>query len=77
MDVQKVGQFLATLRKERGLTQDELGQRVGVTNKTISRWETGTYFPSSKASYVRQIICWNFIQFDFPPLEYIISTIRQ
>ena len=37
MDVQKVGQFLATLRKERGLTQDELGQRVGVTNKTISR----------------------------------------
>ncbi len=43
MDVQKVGQFLATLRKERGLTQDELGQRVGVTNKTISRWETGTY----------------------------------
>lgn len=45
MDVQKVGQFLATLRKERGLTQDELGQRVGVTNKTISRWETGTYLP--------------------------------
>ena len=49
MDVQKVGQFLATLRKERGLTQDELGQKVGVTNKTISRWETGTYLPPAES----------------------------
>ena len=49
MDVLKVGQFLATLRKERALTQDELGQRVGVTNKTISRWETGTYLPPAES----------------------------
>ena len=49
MDVQKVGQFLATLRKENGLTQEELGQQVGVTNKTISRWETGTYLPPAES----------------------------
>lgn len=49
MDIQKVGQFLAALRKERGLTQDELGQKVGVTNKTISRWETGTYLPPAES----------------------------
>lgn len=49
MDIQKVGQFLATLRKESGLTQDELGQKVGVTNKTISRWETGTYLPPAES----------------------------
>ena len=49
MDIQKAGQFLASLRKERGLTQDELGQKVGVTNKTISRWETGTYLPPAES----------------------------
>ena len=49
MDIQKAGQFLASLRKERGLTQDELGKKVGVTNKTISRWETGTYLPPAES----------------------------
>ncbi len=41
----KIGAFLAQLRKEQGLTQEQLGQRLGVTNKTVSRWETGTYLP--------------------------------
>ena len=45
MDMQKIGSFLAALRKERNLTQDELGAQIGVTNKTISRWETGNYLP--------------------------------
>lgn len=40
MDMQKIGSFLAELRKEKNLTQDELGAQIGVTNKTISRWET-------------------------------------
>ncbi len=41
----KMGSFLAELRKENNLTQAELGEKLGVTNKTISRWETGTYMP--------------------------------
>lgn len=45
MDQAKVGKFIASLRKEKGLTQEELGQRVGVTNKTVSRWENGNYMP--------------------------------
>ncbi len=45
MDMQKIGSFLAELRKEKNLTQDELGVQIGVTNKTISRWETGNYLP--------------------------------
>ncbi len=45
MDMIKIGQFLAQLRKERGLTQAALGDKIGVTNKTVSRWETGTYLP--------------------------------
>lgn len=45
MDMKKIGVFLRELRKEQGLTQEELGEKLGVTNKTISRWETGVYLP--------------------------------
>lgn len=43
MDMVQMGSFLAELRKEKNLTQAELGEKLGVTNKTISRWETGNY----------------------------------
>ena len=45
MDMVKMGRFLAELRKEHHFTQAELGEKLGVTNKTISRWETGNYMP--------------------------------
>ncbi|MBQ9699687.1 MAG: helix-turn-helix transcriptional regulator [Lachnospiraceae bacterium] len=45
MDTKKIGQFLKKLRKEKNMTQEELGSRVGVTNKTISKWENGNYMP--------------------------------
>lgn len=45
MDTIRIGNFLATLRKEQGLTQEALGEKLGVTNKTISRWENGNYLP--------------------------------
>lgn len=45
MDTKKVGAFLKHLRKEKNMTQEQLGERIGVTNKTVSRWETGNYMP--------------------------------
>lgn len=45
MDVVKIAKFLCDLRREKGYTQERLGEKIGVTNKTISRWETGTYLP--------------------------------
>ena len=45
MDQIKIGKFIAALRKERGLTQAQLGEKLGVTNKTVSRWENGNYMP--------------------------------
>lgn len=45
MDQIKTGKFIATLRKEKELTQEQLGEKLGVTNKTISRWKNGNYMP--------------------------------
>ena len=45
MDQRQIGIFIAKLRNEKGMTQSELGERIGVTNKTVSRWENGNYMP--------------------------------
>lgn len=45
MDQGKIGAFIAELRNEKNLTQAQLGEKLGVTNKTISRWENGNYMP--------------------------------
>ena len=45
MNVKKIGEFIAYNRKNKGLTQEQLGEKLGVTNKTISRWENGNYMP--------------------------------
>lgn len=45
MDLIKIGKFLKELRFEKNLTQEQLGEIIGVTNKTISRWENGNYMP--------------------------------
>ncbi len=45
MDLVQVGKFIAELRKEQKLTQEQLGEKIGVTNKTVSRWENGNYLP--------------------------------
>lgn len=45
MDLIKIGHFLAELRHEQKLTQEQLGEILCVTNKTVSRWETGNYLP--------------------------------
>lgn len=39
MEKKTLGKFIATLRKERGMTQKELGEKLFVTDKTVSRWE--------------------------------------
>ena len=45
MDQIKTGKFIVKLRKQSGLTQEALGAKIGVTNKTVSRWENGNYMP--------------------------------
>ena len=45
MDQKKIGAFLKRLRKEKGLTQEQLAERFYVSSKTVSRWETGSNLP--------------------------------
>ena len=45
MDQIKIGAFLKVLRKEKNLTQEQLAEQLGVSNRTVSRWETGSNMP--------------------------------
>ena len=45
MDQKKIGNFLKELRKEKNWTQEQVADKLGVSGRTISRWETGAYMP--------------------------------
>lgn len=45
MNQEKIGKFISKLRKEKNLTQEELAEKLGVSSKSISRWENGKCMP--------------------------------
>ena len=45
MDQIKIGKFILNCRKDKGLTQEQLAEKLGVTSKSISRWENGYTMP--------------------------------
>ena len=45
MDLQKIGTFLKEVRKEKGVTQEQLAEKLNVSRRTVSRWETGSNMP--------------------------------
>lgn len=45
MDQRKIGSFIAARRKDNGLTQSQLAEKLGITDKAISKWETGKSMP--------------------------------
>lgn len=45
MEQKKTGLFLKELRKEKGLTQEELAEKFFISSRSVSRWETGTNLP--------------------------------
>lgn len=45
MDQKKIGEFISKLRKEKGFTQANLGEILGVSNRTVSKWENGDGMP--------------------------------
>ena len=45
MNQEKIGKFISEMRKAKNLTQEELAEKLGVSNKSISRWENGITMP--------------------------------
>ena len=41
MEKSKIGMFIATRRREKNITQEQLAEMLGITNKSISKWENG------------------------------------
>ena len=42
------GNYICELREKKGLSQSQLGEKLGVTNKAVSRWENGGAYPSTE-----------------------------
>ena len=47
MDQIKIGKFISTRRKEVGLTQSQLAEKLNITDRAVSKWETGRTLPDS------------------------------
>ena len=47
MDQIKIGKFIAACRKKAGLTQQQLADKFGITDKAVSKWERGIALPDS------------------------------
>ena len=45
MKQEKIGTFIAETRKQRGMTQKELAEKIGISDKTVSKWECGNSIP--------------------------------
>ena len=45
MDQKKIGRFLKELRKEKDITQEQLAEKIKVSGRTVSRWETSMTYP--------------------------------
>ena len=47
MDLVKIGKFIAERRKEQNLTQMQLAENLGITDRAVSKWENGRSLPDS------------------------------
>lgn len=47
MDQVKIGKFIAECRKKENMTQNQLAEKLGITDKAVSKWETGKAMPDS------------------------------
>ena len=47
MDQIKIGKFIAELRKEQNMTQSDLAEKLNISNRAVSKWETGKSMPDT------------------------------
>ncbi len=47
MNQEAIGKFISACRKDKGLTQVQLAEKLNITNRAVSKWETGKSFPDA------------------------------
>lgn len=81
MDLSKTGQLLASLRKEQGLTQQQVAEYLGVCAKTVSKWETGRGFPDVSLlgglSQLLRIDLLKLIAGELPPIKKEAGNVKK
>lgn len=81
MDLSKTGRLIALLRREKGLTQKEVAQRLGICAKTVSKWETGHGFPDvsliSKLSEIFQVDISKLLEGEMPKVKSEVGNVKR
>ena len=71
MNLTKTGELICNLRRERGLTQKQLADKLGISAKTVSKWETGRGFPDiglvSELSEIFRVDISKLLDGEMPP----------
>lgn len=81
MDLSKTGNLIAQLRHEKGLTQKELADALGICAKTVSKWETGHGFPDvsiiSELSRIFQIDISKLLAGEMPQIKPEVGNVKR
>ena len=81
MDLIKTGKLIAELRREKGFTQKEVAQKLGICAKTVSKWETGHGFPDvsliSGLSEIFQIDISKLLAGEMPQIKPEVGNVKR
>ncbi len=56
MNQETIGKFIAACRKDKELTQTQLAEKLNITNRAVSKWETGKVFRMPP-------LCWTYVKY--------------
>lgn len=81
MDLIKTGKLIKKLRQEKGLTQKNIAEELGICAKTVSKWETGRGFPDvsllSELSKIFQVDILKLLEGDLPKTKQEAGNVKK
>lgn len=81
MDLTKTGRLITELRKEKGFTQKEVADKLGICAKTVSKWETGHGFPDvsliSKLSDIFGVDISKLLEGEMPKIKPEVGNVKR
>ena len=81
MDLSKTGRLICELRREKGLTQKSIAEKLGICAKTVSKWETGRGFPDisliSELSKIFQVDISKLLDGEMPKIKPEVGNVKR